>query len=59
MANKDGRIELRIDPELKVRSQAYVKRNHTSLSDVFRRFLVRLLEEDERKRRGEVDAEQI
>ncbi len=51
------RIYLRIDPELKERAQEYCDRNHTTLSDVVTRFLVRLLEEERRKR--VVDAEQI
>jgi len=56
---KGDRFHFRIDPELKARVKVYCDRNQTTISDVVTRFLVRLLEEDEKQRSVPVDAEQI
>jgi len=54
---RSSRVYLRIDPELKQKSQEYCDRKHTTLSELVTRFLVRLLEEE--RKQQEVDAEQI
>ena len=56
--SKSDRLYLRLDTELKGKVQDYCVRNHTTVSDVVTRFLVRLLTEDE-QRRYPADVEQI
>lgn len=53
---KDGRIQIRVPEELKRWVQDYVEKNHTDISALITRFLVRLKTEEENK---PVDAEQI
>jgi hypothetical protein len=55
--NRTDRLYLRLKPELKVKVQAYCKRNHLVLSDVVTRFFVRLLQKEQEDKH--VDAEQI
>lgn len=57
--SKADRLYLRIKPELKARVQEYCDRNHTNITDMVTRFFVRLLDEEERKRREAEEAEQI
>ena len=54
---RTDRIYLRIDPELKVKAQEYCDEKHTTMSELVTRFLVRLLEEEQRQKMS--DAEQI
>jgi len=56
---KAERYGFRISPELKKKMQAYCLQKHTNITDVVTRFFVRLLEEEERKKGQESDAEQI
>lgn len=54
---REARIYLRIDSGLKRRAQEYCDRKHTTMSELVTRFLVRLLEEERKKKVS--DAEQI
>lgn len=47
MSKKDGRVNLRIDPELKEKMQGYCDRKHTSMSELVTRFFVALLEKED------------
>lgn len=46
---KDGRLHLRVDPELKQQVQEFCDRKHTTLSDLVTRFLARVIEEDKKQ----------
>jgi hypothetical protein len=52
--SRTDRIYLRVDPELKQRIQDYCDREHTCLSELITRLLVRLLRAEEKQ-----DVEQI
>ncbi len=47
MSKKNGRVYIRIDPELKQQVQEFCDRKHTTISDVVNRFLARMIEEVE------------
>jgi antitoxin component of RelBE/YafQ-DinJ toxin-antitoxin module len=49
MNKKNGRVYIRIDPELKEQVQAYCDRRHTTISDIISRFLARVIEEDKKQ----------
>ena len=56
---KDDRIYLRLPAVLKEKMQAYAKRKHTTLSELTIRFFTKVLEEEERRNRQPVDADQV
>lgn len=49
MSKKNGRVYIRIDPELKQQVQEFCDRKHTTISDVVNRFLARMIEEDKKQ----------
>lgn len=46
---KNGRIYIRVDPELKEQVQNFCDRKHTTISDLVIRFLARVVEEDKKQ----------
>lgn len=56
---RGGRLYLRIDPSLKEQVQEYCDKKHTSVSDLVTRFLVRVMEEEEKQRRSADEPRQI
>jgi len=55
---KNDRTYIRIDANLKKWAQAYAKRRHTTLSELFTRFLTNLRER-EKENKNPTDAPQI
>ena len=49
MKKKNGRLYLRVDPELKEKVQEFCDRKHTTISDLVSRFLSRVIEEDKKQ----------
>lgn len=49
---KNGRIYIRVNPDLKEKVQEFCDRKHTTISDLIGRFLARVIEED-KKQKGE------
>lgn len=53
------RLNLRIEERLKKKIQAYCDKKHVSVSDFVTQYFVQVLEEEEKKRKAILDAEQI